>query len=89
MQVLASLKKYFGEQAAQPLEYIDKCWTEEEWTRGCYVGNYPPGVLTQFGEEIRKPFNHLHFAGTETAMRWCGYMDGAIESGFRAVDEIT
>lgn len=87
-QVLQALTRYFGEAAAKPVEYTDKCWTEEEWTRGCYVGNYPPGVLTQFGEEIRKPFMHMHFAGTETAMRWNGYMDGAIESGFRAADAV-
>jgi len=48
----------------------------------------PTGVLTQFGKTLREPFMNLHFAGTETAMRWNGYMDGAMESGFRAVDEV-
>lgn len=48
----------------------------------------PTDVLTQFGKSLREPFMHVHFAGTETAMRWNGYMDGAIESGFRAVDEV-
>jgi hypothetical protein len=30
----------------------------------------------------------VHWAGTETATRWAGYMDGAVESGERAADEV-
>lgn len=30
----------------------------------------------------------LHFAGSETATDWSGYMDGAIQSGWRAAKEI-
>ena len=37
---------------------------------------------------IRAPIGHLYFAGTETATFWCGYMDGAVEAGERAVREI-
>ena len=87
-KVLSELVKYFGNEAKNIIEYKDKCWTEEEFSRGCYAGNMPTGVLTQFGKSLREPFMHVHFAGTETAMRWNGYMDGAIESGFRAADEV-
>jgi len=87
-RVIAELVKYFGEEAKTYIEYTDKCWTEEEYSRGCYAGNMPPGVLSQFGDELRKPFMHLHFAGTETAYKWNGYMDGAIESGHRATEEV-
>lgn len=87
-KVLSELVKYFGNDAKNIIEYKDKCWTEEEYSRGCYAGNMPTGVLTQFGKSLREPFMHVHFAGTETAIRWNGYMDGAIESGFRAVDEV-
>lgn len=34
------------------------------------------------------PAGRIHFAGTETAQRWCGYFDGAIEAGERAADEV-
>ncbi len=87
-KVLNELVKYFGDEAKNIIEYKDKCWTEEEFSRGCYAGNMPTGVLTQFGKSLREPFINVHFAGTETAMRWNGYMDGAIESGFRASDEV-
>lgn len=38
--------------------------------------------------EIRKPLGHLYFAGTETAIKWTGYMDGAVEAGERAAREV-
>lgn len=86
--ILEGLVKYFGIEALNVLEYEDKCWTEEEYSRGCYVGNVPPGVITQFEDIIRQPFMHVHFAGTETATKWNGYMEGAILSGHRAVEEV-
>lgn len=86
--VLASLVTYFGERAGEPLEYIEQSWAEEEYTRGCYAGYMPPGVWTTFGEALRAPVGRLHWAGTETATVWNGYMDGAIQSGERAAAEV-
>jgi monoamine oxidase len=86
--VLQSFVNYFGEQAAHPTDYFDKSWAEEQWTRGCYVGYTPPGVLLDYGPEIRKPVGRVHWAGTETATIWNGYMDGALRSGDRAAAEV-
>ena len=33
-------------------------------------------------------FYRIHFAGTETARQWMGYVDGAVESGVRVAEEI-
>ena len=30
----------------------------------------------------------IHFAGTETATKWTGYIDGAVEAGLRASEEV-
>lgn len=30
----------------------------------------------------------IHFAGTESATAWCGYMSGAVQSGMRAANEV-
>lgn len=87
--IIEKVIRFLGEEASNPIEYIDKCWTEEEWTRGCYVGLMGPNTLTQFGPILRKPFGLIHFAGTETAQKWNGYLDGAIESGYRAADEVS
>lgn len=43
-------------------------------------------VFTQVA--IREPVKNIHFAGTETALEWTGYMDGAIEAGYRASKEV-
>ncbi|PRD34016.1 UNVERIFIED_CONTAM: Amine oxidase [flavin-containing] B [Trichonephila clavipes] len=37
---------------------------------------------------LRVPIDRLYFAGTETAIKWSGYMEGAIEAGERAAREI-
>ncbi|MDP9438723.1 MAG: FAD-dependent oxidoreductase, partial [Actinomycetota bacterium] len=34
------------------------------------------------------PVGPLHWAGSETALEWVGYMDGAIEAGERAAAEV-
>lgn len=86
--VLAHLVRLHGEAAASPRAYVDKDWTADPWSAGCYVGVMPPGLLTRAGEALRRPVGRLHFAGTETAARGCGYLDGAVESGERAAAEV-
>jgi monoamine oxidase len=73
--------RYFGDGAAQPLEYIEQSWMNEEWTRGCYGGVFPPGAWLDFGKTLRAPVGRIHWAGTETATIWNGYMEGALRSG--------
>jgi monoamine oxidase len=72
----------------QSIGYVDRDWSAEEWTRGCYGAHFPPGVWTQLGPSLREPVGRIHWAGTETAERWMGYVDGAIESGIRAAVEV-
>ena len=60
----------------------------EEWSRGCYVGLLAPGKAITLARGLREPIGRLHFAGTETARIWTGYIDGAIESGERAAAEV-
>jgi len=45
-------------------------------------------VWTSLGPSIREPQGRIHWAGTETATVWSGYIDGAIQSGKRAAREI-
>ena len=80
--------RYFGPEAAHPTGYVERDWAAEEWTRGCYGAHCPPGVWTQFGKSLRLPIGPLHWAGTETATEWSGYLDGAVESGERAAREV-
>ncbi|RDA85071.1 hypothetical protein CP532_3130 [Ophiocordyceps camponoti-leonardi (nom. inval.)] len=85
---VADLVKYFGPQASNTTDFILQRWDLEPYSRGGPVAYGPPGVLTKFGPFLRKPFGSIHFAGTETADYWVGYMDGAIRSGERVAQEI-
>jgi monoamine oxidase len=87
-RVLASFVSLFGAQAGRPRELIEHNWSQEPWTRGCYAGYMPPGVWTDFGSALRAPVGRIHWAGTETAEVFCGYMDGAVRSGERAAQEV-
>lgn len=87
-QVVGDLVGYFGPRARNPIAYIERDWAEEEFSRGCYGAFMAPGTLTRFGAALRAPVGPLHWAGTETATKWAGYMDGAAESGHRVAREI-
>lgn len=87
-QVISDLTHYFGSEAKQPLEYVDYNWDEAEWTLGGYAAHMKPGILFNFGEAIREPFQNIHWAGTETATEFMGYYEGALESANRVTKEI-
>jgi len=86
--VLECFARYFGSQALEPLEYIDKSWMDEPFARGCYAALMGPGVWSNGAARLREPQGRLHFAGTETATRWMGYFDGAVQAAERAVAEV-
>ena len=86
--ILGDLTKYFGEQAANPLEILELNWNAEEFTRGCYGGRLGAGVWTNYGEAVAAPVGRIHWAGAETSDVWNGYMDGAVRSGHRVAGEI-
>jgi monoamine oxidase len=85
---LKSFAKYFGDAAFKPVEYIDHCWADEAWSKGCYAGLYPTGAWTNFHDALATTTGHIHWAGTETSSVWYGYIEGAVRAGERAADEI-
>jgi monoamine oxidase len=87
-KVVERLVSFWGPDAARPIEYEDQDWPSDPWSRGCYMASPGPGILSSVGAEIRVPHGRVHWAGTETADRWAGYIDGAIRSGDRAAAEI-
>ena len=86
--ILACLADYFGERAGRPRELLERSWADEEYSGGCFAGYFPPGVWTSFGQALREPIGRLHWAGTETATAWTAFMEGAVQSGQRAADEV-
>jgi monoamine oxidase len=85
---LGSFANYFGEQAKNPSEYLQAEWPNETWTRGGPVPVLGPGTLLDYGPALRRPEGKVHWAGTETATYWNGYMDGAVRAGKRAAAEV-
>ncbi|MGH3145115.1 MAG: flavin monoamine oxidase family protein, partial [Rubrobacter sp.] len=86
--VLGCLARYFGERALEARAYGELDWGAEVYSRGGYGGFATPGLLTDHGVAVREPVGRIHWAGTETAAAWTGYMDGAVESGERAAREV-
>jgi monoamine oxidase len=86
--VLDCFARFFGEQARTPVRFIEQSWEKEEWTRGCPTCRFPPGGWTAWGPYLRAPIGRIHWAGTETATVWSGYMEGAVQSGERAAQEV-
>lgn len=84
---LACFESLFGERARNPELYIERDWAAERWSGGGPVGNFASGGWTACGPVLREPVGRVHWAGTETATRWAGYIDGAVSSGERAAGE--
>ena len=85
---VACFVRAYGDGARDVVQYADHVWEDDPWSGGCYGAFAPPGVWTSVGSVIRAPSGVIHWAGTETATRWSGYIDGAISSGLRVADEV-
>jgi len=86
--VLACFERLYGRRAAAPLEYAEQTWAEEEWSGGGPTSNFGPGGWTACGPALREPAGRVHWAGTETATAWSGYMEGALQAGERVAAEV-
>ncbi|NHN28235.1 flavin monoamine oxidase family protein [Paenibacillus agricola] len=86
--VLSCLEKAFGIKAQNPLSYIDKDWSADEWSMGGYGAHFKSGMLTAYGPSLYEPIGAIHWAGSETATEYRLFMEGAIQSGERAATEV-
>jgi monoamine oxidase len=86
--VVAQLATFFGPEAKHPKQFFETSWSQQQWTRGCPVGIPAVGSFVSYGPQLREPVGRIHWAGTETATYWNGYMDGAVSSGERAAGEV-
>jgi monoamine oxidase len=86
--VVECLARLFGRDARRPLAYAEREWSAEEWSGGGPTSNFAPGGWTACGAALREPVGRVHWAGTETATVWSGYMEGALQAGERAAGEV-
>jgi monoamine oxidase len=86
--ILAQLESYFGRKVRDEfMDFYIKDWTTEPNLRGGPVNILSPGQMHNF-YALRTPHKNVHFAGTATSTEWCGYLSGAVQSGYRAVAEV-
>jgi monoamine oxidase len=76
------------EAAMDTIQVDEQQWMNEEFSMGAPVPAFGCGVITSVGREMRTPHDRVFFAGTEMAMRWKGYMDGAVEAGQTAAKDV-
>ncbi len=86
-KVLEELARYFGKRALEAVGYVEKDWATDPFSTGC-ITPLTPGLLSKYGPALREPTGRIHWAGSETAEAWCGFMDGAVRSGERAAGEV-
>lgn len=70
------------------LAWTSLSWEHEAWSRGGYAffdTQFPPSLRYWFA----RPFDRVFFAGEHTSLRWQGYMNGAVETGIRAAEEVS
>lgn len=86
--VIANFVTYFGSEANNVRDFLVQDWGQEVWTRGSPIGFTGPGTLYGYGPALAAPVGRIHWAGTETAGYWHGFMDGAVRAGERAAQEV-
>ena len=62
-------------------------WPDYEWTKGSY-SYWKVGQLTGFAGVEQEASGNCHFAGEHTSIDFQGYLNGGVESGERAADEV-
>ncbi|MFF7774867.1 flavin monoamine oxidase family protein [Streptomyces tanashiensis] len=85
--LLKDLVALFGPEAARPVRVVEQSWVDEPWIAGC-VSTRAPGVMTRYTDAVTTPVGRIHWAGTEAAPEFEGYLEGAVRAAERAVDEV-
>ena len=82
---LDHIEKFYPQIKAEKLAFYHHCWKDDPWARGAWT-DYLPGQWWMFAV-ARRPEGRVFFAGEHTSA-WAGWMEGAIDSGQRAADEV-
>ncbi|QUH02476.1 FAD-dependent oxidoreductase [Saccharopolyspora erythraea] len=72
------------------LEVVDVTghnWMQDAFSRETWPMQRP-GQLTRYLAALREPHGGVHFAGSDIAGGWAGFIDGAIESGLHAARHV-
>jgi monoamine oxidase len=83
--VLQAVREYLPD--AELIESFGYDWNRDPYSHGTWC-MYRPNVLTQDLRELQRSEGRVHFAGSDVANGWRGFIDGAIESGLRVAQQV-
>lgn len=86
-RLLETLGGVLGELACSPLECLLHCWGDEPFLRSA-APRWATGGWSLQAPALRRALGRVHFAGADLAARWPGTLEGAVEAGERAAEEV-
>lgn len=86
----AAVRQAFAEflPDAEILDVDAHNWNQDEFAQGTWMA-YRPGQVVKHASALQVPQERIVFAGSDLASGWAGWMDGALESGKRAAEQVT
>lgn len=69
------------------LESVGYEWTADPYSLSTWC-MYRPGFFTRYFRELQRSVDRIHFAGSDIASGWRGFIDGAIETGVTSAQRI-
>lgn len=87
-EAVAAQLKWLGATKARLRASCYVSWEDDPLVRGGYAV-FQPGYDPEQRAWLSRPHGRILFAGEHTSLRWQGYMNGAVESGLRAAEEVT
>jgi len=84
--VLRQMGNLFSGLDSQFIGGTSQIWHEDKFARGAFA-YFEPGQMTTLLPIAQRPEGRVHFAGEHTSA-WHGWMNGALESGNRAAEEV-
>ncbi len=86
-KVIEWLRSVAGPNVPAPIAGRSVDWNADPWSLGGYASRRGLGGWAA-GADLFAPVGNIHFAGTETAIEWRSFMEGALQSAERAADAI-
>ncbi|PAA72676.1 hypothetical protein BOX15_Mlig030979g1 [Macrostomum lignano] len=88
--LLNHLARFFPkEDVFNFIDYAEHSWCSEPYHSTCMASAVSVGCGSLLlSPELSKPFHRVHFAGSDMADEWIGYMEGAVQSAKRATAEL-
>lgn len=87
-EAVAQRLKWLGATKAVLCASCHVSWEDDPFVRGGYAV-FQAGYDPEQRAWLSRPHGRILFAGEQTSLRWQGYMNGAVESGLRAAEEVT